>query len=166
MCEVNCVFTKVLNILIDQLTITKDSFLLLLPFPKKIVHVVIFYNELWTFFKFTFIKPWQTLASSLAYWHIFHIHIVYEYFCMPKMQFKKKNPEMSFNERPNMFFDKIISCTCDLHLKLNILNSLIIIFYQMVLKMSPLPCNSFLQVFEIFVWFGFSSSSSNEHVLS
>jgi hypothetical protein len=29
---------------------------------------------------------------------------------------------MSFNEQPNMFFGKIISYTCDLHLKLDILN--------------------------------------------
>jgi hypothetical protein len=39
----------------------------------------------------------------------------------------------------------------------------------MVFKMSPLPCSSFLQNFKklkFFEWFGFSSNSSNEHVLS
>jgi hypothetical protein len=36
-----------------------------------------------------------------------------------------------------MFFDKIISCTYDLHLKLNILNSLNINFLSMLKKMSP-----------------------------
>jgi hypothetical protein len=33
-----------------------------------------------------------------------------------------ENPKMSFYGQLNMFFGKIISCTCDLHLKLNILN--------------------------------------------
>jgi hypothetical protein len=47
---------------------------------------------------------------------------------MPKMQKIPENP-MSFNGQPNMFFGKIISCTCDLHLKLDILNPLNIIFY-------------------------------------
>jgi len=37
------------------------------------------------------------------------------------------NPKMSFNKQPNIFFSKIISCTCDLHLKLDILNPLNII---------------------------------------
>jgi hypothetical protein len=31
-----------------------------------------------------------------------------------------ENPKMSFNGQPNMFFDKIISYTCDMHLKLDI----------------------------------------------
>jgi hypothetical protein len=44
-----------------------------------------------------------------------------------------------------MFFGKFISCTCYLHIKLDILNPLNIIFYQMVKKMNPLPCNPFLQ---------------------
>ncbi len=52
---------------------------------------------------------------------------------------------MSFNGHVNMFFDKIIICICDLHLKLNILNPL------MVLKMNILPCNFFFQNFEVFV---------------
>jgi hypothetical protein len=37
-----------------------------------------------------------------------------------------------------MFFSKIISFTCDLHLKLDILNPLNLIFCQMVKKMNPL----------------------------
>jgi hypothetical protein len=45
-------------------------------------------------------------------------------------------------------FGKIISCTCDLHLKLDILNPLNIIFFQMVKIMSPLPCSPFLQNFK------------------
>jgi hypothetical protein len=68
-----------------------------------------------------------------------------------------------------MFFGKIISYTWDLHLKLNILNPLNIIFLSKGLKnesftLQPFP--SKFQNFEIFVWFGFSSSSSNEHVFS
>jgi hypothetical protein len=47
-----------------------------------------------------------------------------------------------------MFFGKITFCICDLHLKLNILNPLNIIFCKMVLKMSPLPCKPFLQNFK------------------
>ncbi len=35
---------------------------------------------------------------------------------------------------PNMFFGKIVSCTCDLHLKLNILNPLNISFLSNGLK--------------------------------
>jgi hypothetical protein len=35
---------------------------------------------------------------------------------------------MSFNGQQDMFFSKIISCTCDLHLKLDILNPLNIMF--------------------------------------
>jgi len=68
-----------------------------------------------------------------------------------------------------MFFGKIISYTCDLHLKLNILNPLNIFLGQMVEKkesfaLQPFP--SKFQSFEIFVWFGFSSSSYNKHILS
>jgi hypothetical protein len=48
-----------------------------------------------------------------------------------------------------MFFGTFISCTCDLHLKLNILNPLNNFLYQMVLKMSPLPCSPFFQNFKI-----------------
>jgi hypothetical protein len=48
-----------------------------------------------------------------------------------------KKFKMSFNGDPNMFSGKIISCTCDMHLKLDILNLLNIFF---------LP-NSFLNEF-------------------
>jgi hypothetical protein len=41
-------------------------------------------------------------------------------------------PKMSFNEQPNMCFD--ISYICDMHLKLNILNPLNIIFLSNGLK--------------------------------
>jgi hypothetical protein len=71
---------------------------------------------------------------------------------------------MSFNGQANMFFGMFISFTCDLHLKLDILNSLNIFFYQMSFALEPFP--SKFQDFEIFDWFDFSSSSSNEHVLS
>ncbi len=56
---------------------------------------------------------------------------------------------MSFNGQPNMLFGMIICYTCDMHLKLNILNPLNIFFYQMVKKMNPLPCNSSIQDFKI-----------------
>ncbi len=80
-----------------------------------------------------------------------------------------KNPKMSFNGQPNMFFGKIISCTCDLHLKLGILNPLNNFFLSNgflneSFALQPFP--SKFEDFDIFVWFDFSSSSSNEHVLS
>jgi len=43
-----------------------------------------------------------------------------------------ESPKMNFNGQPNMFISMFISFTCDLHLKLNILNPLNIFFYQMV----------------------------------
>jgi hypothetical protein len=55
---------------------------------------------------------------------------------------------MSFNGRPNMFFGKIISCTCDLHLKLNILNPLNIIFLSNGFKHESFAFNLFLQNFK------------------
>jgi len=55
---------------------------------------------------------------------------------------------MSFNGQLNLFFGKIISCTCDLHLKLDILNPLNFFLGRMVKKMSLLPCNLFLQNFK------------------
>ncbi len=81
---------------------------------------------------------------------------------------KCKKPKMTFNGQPNMFFGMFISCTCDLHLKLNILNPLNTIFLpngftNESFALQPFPSN--FQNFEIFEWFGFSSSSSNEHVL-
>jgi hypothetical protein len=47
-----------------------------------------------------------------------------------------------------LFFGKIIFYTCDLHLKLDNLNPLNIIFYQMVKKMNPLPRNPISQNFK------------------
>jgi hypothetical protein len=80
-----------------------------------------------------------------------------------------KNPKMSFNRQPNMFFGKIISCTCDLHLKLNILNPLNIIVFPNHFKKKSFALQPFPSKFhnhESFVWFGYSSSSSNGHVFS
>jgi hypothetical protein len=79
------------------------------------------------------------------------------------------NPKMSFNRQLYIFFGKIISFTCDLHLKLEILNSLNLVFLSNGLKnesfaLQPFP--SKFQEFKTFVWFGFSSNSPNECVLS
>jgi len=60
---------------------------------------------------------------------------------------------MSFNGQPNMFFGKIISYTSELHLKLEILKPLNIMFCKMVLKMSPLPYNLFFQNFKTLKFF-------------
>jgi hypothetical protein len=49
---------------------------------------------------------------------------------------------MNFNGQANMFFGKIIICTSDLHLKLDILNPL------MVLKMNISSYSSFFQNFK------------------
>ncbi len=64
------------------------------------------------------------------------------------------NLKMSFNEQPDMFFCKIFSYTCDLHLKLDILNPLNIIvsikwFKKSIFCMQPFP--SKFQDFDIFV---------------
>jgi hypothetical protein len=67
------------------------------------------------------------------------------------------------------FFDKIIFYTCDMHIKLDILNQVKLIFLSNGLKNESFSLYHFLskfQHFEIFIWFGFSSSSFNEHVLS
>jgi hypothetical protein len=46
---------------------------------------------------------------------------VYEYFGLkPKTQKFIEIPKKSFNGQLNMFFGKNISCTCDLHLKVDI----------------------------------------------
>jgi len=65
------------------------------------------------------------------------------------MQKILENPKMSFNRQLNMFFGKIIFCTCDLHLKLDTLNPLKLFFYLIIEKMNPLPYNPFLQNFNI-----------------
>jgi hypothetical protein len=64
------------------------------------------------------------------------------------MQKILENTKMGFNGQPNVFFGKIISYTCDLHLKLNILNPLNTIFCQMVKKMNLFSCSHFLQNFK------------------
>jgi hypothetical protein len=60
----------------------------------------------------------------------------------------EKIPKMSFSGQLNMFFGKIISCTCDLNFKLDILILLNINFWSNGLKMNPLPYNLFLQNFK------------------
>ncbi len=61
--------------------------------------------------------------------------IMYEYFnLMPKIKKIPKNPELSFNGQPNMFFGMFISYTCELHLKLDILNPLNIVLLSNGLK--------------------------------
>jgi len=75
---------------------------------------------------------------------------------------------MNFNGQPNMFFVMFISFICDLHLKLDILNPLNINFLSNGFLNESFALQPFLskfQDFEIFEWFFFSSSSSNEHVL-
>jgi hypothetical protein len=76
---------------------------------------------------------------------------------------------MSFNGQPNMFFGMFIFYTCDLHLKLDILNPLNIFFLSNGLKNESFhlqPFFSKFQSFKFFEWFDFSSNSSNEHVFS
>jgi hypothetical protein len=75
---------------------------------------------------------------------------------------------MSVNGQLNMFLGMFISFMCDLDLKLDILNPLNIFFLSNGLKNESFVLHPFFskfQNFEIFEWFGFSSSSSNEHVL-
>ncbi len=76
---------------------------------------------------------------------------------------------MSFNGQPNMFFYKIIFCTCGLASKAKHFEPIEHHFLSngflnesFALQLFP----SKFWNFEIFVWFGFTSSSSNEHVLS
>jgi len=76
--------------------------------------------------------------------------------------------KMSFNGQLNMFFDKIISYTSDLHFKQNILNPLNIMFWSNGSKNEFFSLQPFLlkfQNFKFFVQFGVSSSSYNEHIL-
>ncbi len=75
---------------------------------------------------------------------------------------------MGFNGQPNMFFGKIIFYTCDLLVKLYSFNSLNI-FLPNIKKIEYFALKFFpsnFQNYEVFVCFGFSSSLSNEHVLS
>jgi len=76
---------------------------------------------------------------------------------------------MSFNGQPNTFFGNIISFTCDLHLKLDILNPLNIIFLSICFlneSFALQPFSSKFQNFDIFIWISFSSSASSERVFS
>jgi hypothetical protein len=76
---------------------------------------------------------------------------------------------MSFNGEPNMFFGNIVSFTCDLHLKLNILNPLNIFFLSNGFLNESFALQSFsskFQDFDIFIWISFSSSAFSERVFS
>ncbi len=69
-----------------------------------------------------------------------------------------KNPKMSFNGQPNMFFGKLISYTCDLHLKLDILNPLNIIFWSNSFLRESFDLQPFLSKFQklwnfCMIWF-------------
>ncbi len=95
---------------------------------------------------------------------------MYEYFGL-KLETQKifKNLKMSFNGQPNMFFDNIISYTCDFHLKLNILNPLNKFFLLNGFLNASFALQPFLskfQNFDIFVWISFSLNASSEHVFS
>jgi len=73
---------------------------------------------------------------------------------MLKLQKIPENPKMNFNGQPNMFFDKNLSCTCDLHLKQKFLNPFEHNFLSNGFKnesfvLQPFP--SKFQDFEIFV---------------
>ncbi len=79
-----------------------------------------------------------------------------------------KNPKRSFNGQPYMFFGKIISCTCELHLKLDILNPLNVIFISSGLKNESFFLIAFsFKVSTLWnfciIWFFIKT---NEHVLS
>ncbi len=63
------------------------------------------------------------------------------------MQKILENPKMSFNQQPNMFFGKI---TCDMHLKLDILNPLNIFFLSNGLKYESFALQPFLSKFQDF----------------
>jgi hypothetical protein len=55
---------------------------------------------------------------------------------------------MSFNGQPNMFIGMFISLTCDLHLMLDILNPLNIIFLSNGLKNESFAMQPFFQNFK------------------
>jgi hypothetical protein len=65
------------------------------------------------------------------------------------MDINAKNPKMSFNGQPNMFFGMFISFICDLHLKLDILNPLNINFLSNGFLNESSPCNLLFQNFKI-----------------
>jgi hypothetical protein len=77
---------------------------------------------------------------------------------MPKMKNKLENFKMSFNGQLSIFFDMFISYTCNLHIKLDILNTLNIIFLSNGFLNEPFalqPFPSKFQDFEIFERFDF-----------
>jgi hypothetical protein len=76
-------------------------------------------------------KDWSGIHSNMhSHYSLLSPYIiVYQYFGLQTKTHKiPKNLKMNFNGQPNMFFGKIISYTCDFHLKLNILNPLNIMF--------------------------------------
>ncbi len=50
-CGANGVFTKVLNILVDSRAIIEESFHYCFPFLDFEIEVIVFYKDVWTFFK-------------------------------------------------------------------------------------------------------------------
>jgi hypothetical protein len=66
------------------------------------------------------------------------------------MQKFPKNLKMSFSEQPNMFLGMFISLTCDLHLKLDILNPMKMIFFLNGLKNEFFAMQPFLSKFQNF----------------
>jgi hypothetical protein len=69
---------------------------------------------------------------------------------MLEMQKIPKNPKMNFNGQSKMFFGMFISFTCDLHLKLDILNPLNISFLSNGLKNNYFDLQPFLSKFQDF----------------
>jgi len=99
----------------------------------------------------------------------FHIHT----YCLWIFWFLARNvenpwkPQNEFQWTTKHVFGKIISYTCDLCLKLTFWTHWILFFVRWLIEFftfHPFPLN--FQDFEILVWFGFSSNSSNEYVLS
>ncbi len=52
---------------------TQTSFHYYFPVFDYLIQVIVFYNDAWADFTLTFEKPWQTLASLMAYWVSFNI---------------------------------------------------------------------------------------------
>jgi hypothetical protein len=57
---------------------------------------------------------------------------------------------MGFNGQANIFFSKITSCTCNVHIKLDILNPSNISFFAKWLKNEYFTFSPFLQNFKTF----------------
>jgi hypothetical protein len=69
---------------------------------------------------------------------------------MPEKQKIPKNPKMTFNGQPSMFFGMFISYTCDLHLKLDILNPFNTILLSNGLRNESFALQPFLSKFNNF----------------